>query len=97
MMTRAKKTFWEELIAYSLLIQHGPHRKYIWGETQTRRQQGVLIILLTQITGDKYRDGQTDREQADLISLHLFFQNDESTLKNVSDTTVELHNQNHQG
>jgi hypothetical protein len=37
------KKFWEELIAYFPLIQHGPHRK--WNNNgDTQRQRGDLII-----------------------------------------------------
>jgi hypothetical protein len=44
-------------------------------QTQTHRQQGDLISLLTKI-----REGYTDREQGGLISLLLFFQNKKSKL-----------------
>jgi hypothetical protein len=45
-------------------------------DTQTQRQQGDLIILLTKIRRgykDRRTDGKTDIQQGDLISLLLFF------------------------
>jgi hypothetical protein len=52
--------------------------------TQTHRQQGDLISLLTKISGDTDRwtdtDGYTDRQKGDLISLLPFFQNKEIRL-----------------
>jgi hypothetical protein len=75
------KIFWEEIIAYFTMIQHGPHRYplknilYYGVDTQTHLQRGYLIRLTFKRGIDRQMDrhGYTDRQQGDLISLLLFF------------------------
>jgi hypothetical protein len=73
MKRRIKRTFWEELITYFLIIRHGLHRKrrQNWKRHEdAHKQQGDLISLIIL----KNEGGCTDGEQGDLLSLLLFLQ-----------------------
>jgi hypothetical protein len=79
------KKFWEELISYFPLLRHGLHRKRKknCGDTQTYRQKGDFISLLTKIR-------EINRQQDDLISFISFIQNKENWKKdNLFDARKE--------
>jgi hypothetical protein len=80
--------FLEEVMAYFPFIRHGPHRKpkkLRGGHRETARRSHKPKKLRE----GGYRDTRTDtdgythghRQQGNLISLVLFFQNKESRLK----------------
>jgi hypothetical protein len=73
------KNFWEELIAYFPLIRHGPHRKRKIKGGQTHREQDDLISLKS-----LKNYGGIRRKKGGLISLILFFKNEENRLKHYN-------------
>jgi hypothetical protein len=69
------KKFWEELVASFALMTRTHRKPKKLGRTY--RELGALINLLA-----KVRQGNTDRQQGDIISLLLFFfHSKESRLK----------------